>query len=132
MGKNQRIVRWLLETATIARVARQIFLSVSRITIWTSPGIESKQFFRLFLSFCHIFLVLIVHVKLVIALDTKCLFILLFFIVPDALFEGFVQFEDPAFYAAQMERLTTLTAIPDRTPLVDWILAYDTILLALR
>lgn len=39
-----------------------------------------------------------------------------------------VEFLDPSFHAAQVEGLMTLIAVPESTPLVDWIVTNDALL----
>ena len=66
-----------------------------------------------------------------VALHTERFFPFLLLVVADVLLERLVEFQDPAFDAAEMVWLVALLAIPNRAALVNWILADKALLLAL-
>ena len=130
--QNEWVVARLLEAPAVALVPGQLVLGIGEVAVRASPAVECEQPLGGLLPIGgHVVIVPVAIHRLVVALVSRCLFLLFLFVVLDRLLQGLVQFEDPALDAAEMERLATLPAVPQGTSLVDLVATDDALLLSL-
>jgi len=125
MRQHQRVVLRLFKAPAEALVLRQGVLSVGKVAVWTCPVVEGDSLLdgQLVIRVILLFLLL----RVLSELDDSLLLLFLL-LLSDVLLERLVEALDPALDTTQVERLTALLTVPESTPLIDWVLADQTLL----
>ena len=108
--QNQRVERGLLKLGAVAKVARHFVLGVGEVAVGAGPVEKGQKLLtRLLAQFSFLLFVFFCLVSCCLTHGLSFLFLLVF---TNVLLQTRVYFVDPPFYAAQVERLATLLAIP--------------------
>ena len=116
------VVARLFVAATEALVTRKLVFCIAIVAVGASPRVEGAEGPRGCLA-------LRLALTAIPGILTKLLFFLLLFVFfLGRCFLACVKLVDPSLDASEMERLATLAAVPECTPLVDWVGADDALL----